>query len=89
MAPLDEKYGQEAQKVSSDTPLEDILYLLKRDGGVFVKELIPAYDVDKAHDECRSALNDGVEWTGDFFPSISHLPIDSLEREPQHLLTLI
>lgn len=34
------KYGDEVQKVSKDTPLEEIIYLLKRDGGVFIKGLI-------------------------------------------------
>ncbi|KAF4331983.1 hypothetical protein FBEOM_14227 [Fusarium beomiforme] len=46
------KYGPEVQKVPADTPIEDIIALLKRDGGVFVKGLIPQDDVDKAYNEC-------------------------------------
>lgn len=64
------KYGPEVQKVSADTPIEDIIYLLKRDGGVFVKGLVPVADVDKAFEECRARLESDVEWDGRFFPSM-------------------
>ncbi|KAF9767544.1 hypothetical protein IL306_015273 [Fusarium sp. DS 682] len=47
------KYGPEVQKVPADAPIKDIIALLKRDGGVFVKGLIPQDDVEKAYDECR------------------------------------
>lgn len=83
-------YGPEVQKVSVDTALEDILYLLKRDGGVFVKGLVSEADVDAAHAECRSKLDSDVEWTGSFFPSMfpdprcrvecSHLTTNNLEE---------
>lgn len=63
------KYGPEVQKVSADAPVEDIIYLLKRDGGVFVKGLVPEADVDKAFEECRARLESDVEWDGKFFPS--------------------
>ncbi|KEY73034.1 hypothetical protein S7711_09891 [Stachybotrys chartarum IBT 7711] len=64
------KYGPEVQRVDSDTPVDDIIFLLKRDGGVFIKGLISEADVDKAHDECRGQLDaDGdVGWDGTFFP---------------------
>ncbi|KAI1038671.1 hypothetical protein LB505_011357 [Fusarium chuoi] len=64
-----EKYGPEVQRVSADAPIQDIIALLKRDGGVFVKGLIPEADVDKAYDECRARLDSDVEWSGSFFPS--------------------
>lgn len=63
------EYGPEVQKVPATTPLEDILYLLKRDGGVFIKGLVPTEDVDKAYDEVRETLDNDVEWEGNFFPS--------------------
>lgn len=62
------KYSDEVQKVSKNTPLEEILYLLKRDGGVFVKNLIPEEDVDKAFNEVKDRLDNDVEWDGTFFP---------------------
>jgi hypothetical protein len=68
MSTLD-KYGPEVQIVSADTPVQDIIALLKRDGGVFIKGLIPESDVDKAYDECRERLDSDVEWSGNFFPS--------------------
>lgn len=64
------KYGPEVQKVPADTPVQDIISLLKRDGGVFVKGLVPAADVDKAFEECRARLESDVEWNGQFFPSM-------------------
>ncbi|KAH7253780.1 uncharacterized protein BKA55DRAFT_566247 [Fusarium redolens] len=67
MSVLD-KYGPEVQKVPADAPIEDIIALLKRDGGVFVKGLISEADVDKAYDECRARLDSDVEWAGNFFP---------------------
>ncbi|KAM0226699.1 hypothetical protein ACHAP5_012337 [Fusarium lateritium] len=68
MSSLD-KYGPEVQKVSADTPVQDIIALLKRDGGVFIKGLIAECEVDKAYDECRERLDSDVEWSGNFFPS--------------------
>ena len=62
------KYSDEVQKVSKDTPLEEILYLLKRDGGVFVKNLITEENVDKAFHEVKDRLDNDVEWDGTFFP---------------------
>lgn len=64
-----ENYGPEVQRVSADTPVEDIIALLKRDGGVFIKSLIPEFDINKAYNECRERLDSDVEWSGNFFPS--------------------
>ncbi|KAB2575283.1 Uncharacterized protein DBV05_g6020 [Lasiodiplodia theobromae] len=66
-----EKYGPEVQKVPADAPLEDILYLLKRDGGVFVKNLVSEEDVDKACEDVKERLDADVEWEGAFFPTRS------------------
>ncbi|RAH59465.1 phytanoyl-CoA dioxygenase family protein [Aspergillus piperis CBS 112811] len=63
------KYGDEVQKVSRDTPLEEIIYLLKRDGGVFIKGLISEEDVDQASQEAKPRLDADVEWNGSFFPA--------------------
>ncbi|KAF4539439.1 Phytanoyl-CoA dioxygenase [Lasiodiplodia theobromae] len=65
-----EKYGPEVQKVPADAPLEDILYLLKRDGGVFVKNLVSEEDVDKACEDVKERLDADVEWEGAFFPTM-------------------
>jgi len=72
MSVLD-RYGPEVQRVPADAPIEDIIALLKRDGGVFVKGLVSEVDVDKAYDECRARLDSDVEWSGSFFPSKSSL----------------
>lgn len=57
------------QTLPANAPLEHILHVLKRDGGVFLKNLIEEEDVDKAWDECRERLENDVEWEGEFFPS--------------------
>ena len=70
MTVIPAKYGDEVQKVTKDTPIEDILYLLKRDGGVFMKNLIPEEQVDKAISEVKDRLDSDVEWNGTFFPGV-------------------
>lgn len=69
MFEISKKYGPGVQYVSSDTPLDDIISLIKRDGGVVVKRLIPPELVDKAHEEIRGRLDEDKPWDGDFFPS--------------------
>jgi hypothetical protein len=63
------QYGPEVQHVSKNTPLEDILYLIKRDGVVFVRNLVSEADVDKAHDDVKDRLEQDLDWDGTFFPS--------------------
>ena len=68
MAPSRE-YSPAVQRVSATCPVEDIIYLLKRDGGVFVKNAVDEHDVDQAYSEVKERLDNDVEWSGDFFPS--------------------
>ncbi|KAF2726970.1 PhyH-domain-containing protein [Polyplosphaeria fusca] len=56
------------QKVPADAPVDYVIRLLKRDGGVFVSGLVSAGDVEKAYDECRERLDNDMEWDGNFFP---------------------
>lgn len=91
------KYNDEVQKVSKDTPVEEIIYLLKRDGGVFIKGLISEEDVDQASQEAKPRLDADVEWNGSFFPGESSLSspswklqlIDQHKPNAPHLLSLI
>ncbi|KAF4782476.1 phytanoyl-CoA dioxygenase [Colletotrichum scovillei] len=83
------KYGPEVQKVSADTPLDDIIYLLKRDGGVFVRDLVPVADVDKAHEECRERLENDVEWNGSFFPKETQRAPALLALSPTYAKTQV
>ncbi|KAI8218758.1 Dioxygenase swnH1 [Colletotrichum sp. SAR 10_77] len=69
MSRISDRYGSEVQKLSAETPIEDIIYLLKRDGGVFVKGLVAVEDVDQSYEECRERLESDVEWNGSFFPN--------------------
>lgn len=57
------------QSVDADAPLDYIVRLLKRDGGVFIKKFVSKEDVDKAYSECRDRIDNDMEWEGDFFPS--------------------
>lgn len=69
MPGLRKQYGSEVQHVSNDTPLEDILYLIKRDGAVFVKDFVSEGDVDKAREDIEDRLDNDPAWDGSFFPS--------------------
>ncbi|PYI33368.1 hypothetical protein BP00DRAFT_366947 [Aspergillus indologenus CBS 114.80] len=81
------KYSDEVQKVSKDTPLEEIVYLLKRDGGIFIKNLIPESDVDQAHEEVKSRLDEDVEWNGSFFPAQTQRAPSLIARSPTYTKT--
>ncbi|KIX04734.1 uncharacterized protein Z518_05604 [Rhinocladiella mackenziei CBS 650.93] len=50
-------YDLGVQKVSANIPVEDMIYLLKRDGGVFIQGLIAEGDVDQAYEDCRKRGN--------------------------------
>ena len=79
MTVLSSKYSDQVQKVSKDTPIEDILYLLKRDGGVFVRGLIPEDKIDQAISDVKDRLDSDVEWNGCFFPGGSSTCRDAIE----------
>ncbi|KAF5707217.1 hypothetical protein FGLOB1_7048 [Fusarium globosum] len=84
-----EKYGPEVQRVSADAPIQDIIALLKRDGGVLVKGLISEADVDKAYDECRARLDSDVEWSGNFFPKETQRAPSLLALSPTYARTQV
>lgn len=75
------KYSDDVQKVSKDIPLEEVLYLLKRDGRVFVKTLISEQDIDQAIDDVKERLDSDVEWDGSFFPGNS--PNNTRQNQPK------
>lgn len=66
------------QNVPKDTPLDDIYYLLKRDGGVIIKGLLPLEDIDKTYEEIKERLDQDLPWDGEFFPSMYLLDSISL-----------
>ena len=61
-------YGPEVQRVPVDAPLEDIIMLLKRDGGVVIENFLPHSSIDKAYAEIRPKMEVDREWKGNFFP---------------------
>lgn len=65
------KYASGLQRVPSDAPIEDIIALLKRDGGVIVKSLVPTESIDQAYKEIKPKMDTDKEWEGKFFPSSS------------------
>lgn len=70
------EYGPEIQHVPNDTPLEDIILLLKRDGAVFINKLIPLEDVDQACEDAQERIENDLDWDGAFFPSRN--PLDEV-----------
>ena len=79
MADLTEKYGPEVQYVTTNHPLEDILYLMKRDGAVFIRNFVSDNDVEQAHADVKDRLDEAPEWNGTFYPSKSNSLIHDKE----------
>ena len=50
---IDAELPAGVQTVAADTPLDYVIRLLKRDGGVFIKNFISEEYADKAYSECR------------------------------------
>lgn len=65
------EYGPEVQYVTTDHSLDDIFYLLKRDGAVFVRNFVSIEDVDQAYADVKDRLDEAPEWNGTFYPSKS------------------
>lgn len=62
------EYGPEVQYVTTDHSLDDIFYLLKRDGAVFVRNFVSIEDVDQAYADVKDRLDEAPEWNGTFYP---------------------
>ncbi|KAL3480189.1 phytanoyl-CoA dioxygenase [Aspergillus californicus] len=62
------RYNPGLQYLSPDAPIDDISYLLKRDGGVVLRNLIANTDLDKSYAEIKDKIDQDVEWDGEFFP---------------------
>ncbi|RJE23494.1 Phytanoyl-CoA dioxygenase family protein [Aspergillus sclerotialis] len=82
MTDISRKYGPEVQYVQSDTPFEDIIALIKRDGAVVIRSLVPVEMVDKAHAEVRDRIESDVEWDGEFFPKETRRAPSLIARSP-------
>lgn len=69
MPGISRQYSDQIQYLGNDTPIDDILYLLKRDGAVFIRNMVSDEDVDTAYDDVKQRLETDLEWEGNFFPS--------------------
>ncbi|KAL4878777.1 phytanoyl-CoA dioxygenase [Aspergillus karnatakaensis] len=67
MAPS-KQYGPGLQYVPASSNIEDITYLLKRDGGVVLRNFVSQQDLDQTYAEIKDKLDQDVEWEGEFFP---------------------
>ena len=72
------KFGPEVQRVPVDAPVEDVIALLKRDGGVIIKNFVSHESIDQCYKEIKPKMDADREWQGKFFPST--LTCDSLDR---------
>lgn len=68
MPALTSKYGPEVQRVPVDAPLEDIIMLLKRDGGVVVQDFVSHESIDQSYQEILPKMEGDRVWKGTFFP---------------------
>ena len=63
-------YAPGLQYLLPGAPVDDIFYLLKRDGAVVIRNLISHEDLDQTYEEIKDTLNADLEWDGEFFPSL-------------------
>ena len=68
MPGLTSKYGPQVQRLPLDAPPEDVIMLLKRDGGVIIEKSVSHESSDKAYDEIRPNMDDDREWKWTFSP---------------------
>lgn len=68
MPALTTKYPLGVQRLHSDAPIEDIFYLLKRDGGVVIEKFLDVETVNRANREILPHLEKDKKWEGSFFP---------------------
>lgn len=77
-----DKYPEGVQRVTKDTPLEDILFLLKRDGGIFIKNYISENVIDKMNSETKPFMDKDGQWKGSFFPAATKRCPGLADRAP-------
>ncbi|RDW65656.1 phytanoyl-CoA dioxygenase family protein [Aspergillus mulundensis] len=75
------------QYVTKDTPLEEIIALMKRDGAVFVRGFVSPTDVDKAYEEVRPRLDKSAAWKGSFFPEETQKAPNLISLSPTYTRT--
>ncbi|KAL1631157.1 hypothetical protein SLS56_004546 [Neofusicoccum ribis] len=68
MPKLTNKYSSGPQRVNVSTPVKDILFLLKRDGGVIIEKHVNQEVIDQAYTEILPRLEQDKPWDGKFFP---------------------
>ncbi|KAL4928916.1 phytanoyl-CoA dioxygenase family protein [Aspergillus undulatus] len=83
------EYGPGLQYVSTDTPLEDIYYLIKRDGGVAIRNLITPEILDETYEDIKDRINDDAEWEGAFFPKETKRAPSLIARSPLYTKTQV
>ncbi|KAL4953496.1 phytanoyl-CoA dioxygenase [Aspergillus filifer] len=80
-------YDPGLQYLPADSPLDDITYLLKRDGGVVLRSLISQDDLDKTYDEIKDRLEEDLEWEGEFFPKETRRVNGMIGKSPTYVKT--
>ncbi|KAL5341194.1 phytanoyl-CoA dioxygenase [Aspergillus crustosus] len=86
MAPS-KNYSPGLQYLHIDTPVDDITYLLKRDGGVVLRRFVSVEDLDKTYDEIKDSINQDVEWDGEFFPKQTKRANSMIAKSPTYTQT--
>ncbi|KAL4876911.1 hypothetical protein BJY04DRAFT_222587 [Aspergillus karnatakaensis] len=77
----------QVQYVDQSTPLEEIIALMKRDGAVFVRDLVSTADVDQAYEEVRPRLEQSHAWEGSFFPKETQRAPNLISLSPTYVRT--
>jgi ectoine hydroxylase-related dioxygenase (phytanoyl-CoA dioxygenase family) len=89
MSNFSSKYPEGVQRVSSDTPFEDIVYLLKRDGGVFIKNYMSKEIIQQMNSETKPFMDKDGEWKGSFFPAATKRCAGLAGRAPSYVENML
>lgn len=73
-------YGPEVQCLPLDVPLEDVIMLLKCDGGVIIEKFVSRESIDKAYGEIFVRKWKSREWKGAFSPVCLLLNLSTYHR---------
>ncbi|KAK5181863.1 hypothetical protein LTR44_006063 [Exophiala sp. CCFEE 6388] len=75
-------YKPQLVTLDSDTPLEEIVNAIKRDGGCIVRNLISVQSLAKVKAEAQAALDADVPTTGTFFPQETRRTYSLINASP-------
>lgn len=69
-------------KLAADTPVDEVIRVLERDGGLILTNLIPQSTLDQIAIECKPFEQPDQVWKGDFFPEATKRICGAFGKSP-------